>query len=102
MPGASVALTLASAGYPDSPRVGLPIEGIHAAQAAGALIFGAGVRTDEGGGLLTAGGRVLTVVGQGPDLESAARQAHSAADLVHFEGKLVRSDIGRALAGVVA
>ena len=100
--GATVALTLASAGYPESPRSGDPIQGLDAAREAGALVFGAGVRIGERDGLVTAGGRVLTVVGRGPDVEAAARTAHAAAELVTFEGKVVRRDIGRALAGAAA
>ena len=104
-PGATVALTLASAGYPESPRSGDPIRGLDAARQAGALVFGAGVRTgglDAHDELVTAGGRVLTVVGRGGDVEGAARTAHAAAELVTFEGKVVRRDIGRALAGAAA
>jgi phosphoribosylamine--glycine ligase len=101
-PGATVALTLASAGYPESPRLGLPIAGLAEARESGALVFGAGVRSDESGHLVTAGGRVLSVVGIGPDLDAAAQHAHAAADLIHFDGKVVRRDIGRTLAGVVA
>ena len=104
-PGATVALTLASAGYPEHPRSGDTIQGLDAAREAGALVFGAGVRTggrDGLDGLVTAGGRVLTVVGRGPDVDAAARTAHAAAELVTFEGKVVRHDIGRALAGAAA
>jgi phosphoribosylamine--glycine ligase len=100
---ATVALTLAASGYPETPRAGDRIIGIERARRAGALVFGAGVRSDEqGGGLETAGGRVLTVVGRGPDASSAASAAYSAAELIEFDGKVLRRDIGRGAAAVAA
>ena len=41
-PEAAVTLVLASAGYPDAPASGVPIDGIEAAEATGALVFHAG------------------------------------------------------------
>ncbi len=99
---ATVALTLAAAGYPDDPRPGDAIEGIDEARAQEALVFGAGVRMTEDGGLITAGGRVLTVVGRGSDLASAADAAYEAADRIGFHGKQMRRDIGRSLVGATA
>ena len=93
--GAAVALTLAAAGYPEAPRAGDPIVGIEAARAAGALVFGAGLRRERDYGLVTAGGRVLTVVGRGEDVAAAADSAYSAAEMVQFTGRVVRRDIGR-------
>ena len=47
----------------------------------------------EGGALLTGGGRVLDVVGLGPDLPEARRVAYRAADMISWPGMLSRSDI---------
>ncbi len=99
---ATVALTMAVEGYPDAPRVGDPIDGVEAARATGALVFGAGVRRDEDGVLVTAGGRVLTVVGRGSDLASAADSAYEAADGISYSDRQVRRDIGRPLVGVTS
>ncbi|HVM29729.1 MAG TPA: phosphoribosylamine--glycine ligase [Candidatus Limnocylindrales bacterium] len=96
--GCAVGVTLAAAGYPDGPRTGDRIDGIDAAQATGALVFGAGVERDAAGDLRTAGGRVLTVVGPGPDLAAARKTAYSAAEAVHFAGRQLRRDIGAAAA----
>jgi phosphoribosylamine--glycine ligase len=93
-PGATVGITLAAAGYPDAPRAGDAIHGINAARATGALVFGAGV-VDSAGTVVTGGGRVLTVVGRGPDVESAADAAYSAAGEISFAGRQMRHDIGR-------
>jgi phosphoribosylamine---glycine ligase len=96
--GATVALTLATAGYPDAPRSGDSISGVGDARRHDALVFGAGVSTNDAGQPLTAGGRVLTVVGRGDDLADAAAAAYEAADLITFDGRQLRRDIGRALA----
>ncbi|HET8784894.1 MAG TPA: phosphoribosylamine--glycine ligase [Candidatus Limnocylindrales bacterium] len=94
IPGATVGIVLAAAGYPDAPRSGDPIEGLHAARSSGALVFHAGTARDADGGYRTAGGRVMTVVGRGPDLASAHRQAESAAEMISFDGLQRRRDIG--------
>jgi phosphoribosylamine--glycine ligase len=94
---ATVALTLAADGYPTTPRAGDEIRGIDEARANGALVFGAGVARDEAGVLVTAGGRVLTVVGRGSDLQGAADAAYESAGLIDFAGKQLRRDIGRSV-----
>jgi phosphoribosylamine--glycine ligase len=99
---ATVGVTLAADGYPDSPRAGDHVSGIAAARDGGALVFGAGLRADQGGELVTAGGRVLTVVGTGSDVDAAARAAYEAAEAISFRGRQMRTDIGRSLVGVAA
>ena len=94
-PVAAAALVLAAPGYPAAPRTGDAIEGIDDARAAGAHVYGAGVERDASDALVTAGGRVLTVVATGEDVASAADAAHAAADLVRFPGAQRRRDIGR-------
>jgi phosphoribosylamine--glycine ligase len=95
-PGAAVALVLAAAGYPDAPRRGDAIDGLSEATATGALIFHAGTSQDADGTVRTSGGRVLTVVGRGPDLAAARRGAADAADRIHAIGLQRRHDIGTA------
>jgi phosphoribosylamine--glycine ligase len=99
---AAIGVTLAADGYPDSPRTGDAISGIEEARAEGALVFGAGVRNDDTGELVTAGGRVATVVGTGADVEAAAGAAYEAAGRIDFVGRQMRTDIGRSLVGVPA
>jgi phosphoribosylamine---glycine ligase len=94
LPGASVGVVLAAAGYPDAPRAGDAMEGLHAARSSGALVFHAGTTRDADGGFRTAAGRVLTVVGRGPDISSARVQAEAAAELISFDGLQRRHDIG--------
>ena len=71
-PGATVGIVLASAGYPDAPRAGGVISGLDvAADDDAVVVLHAGTAIDPEGNVITAGGRVLTVVGRGPDLEAA-------------------------------
>ncbi len=94
LPGSAVGVVLAAAGYPDDPRRGDPIVGIDVARRQGALVFHAGTDRAPDGGDRTAGGRVLTVVGRGADLDAARRAADDAADTVVFDGRQRRHDIG--------
>ena len=90
-----VGIVLAAPGYPEAPRTGSPISGIHEAAAVrGALVFHAATaRHDKQ--LVTAGGRVLTVVGRGPSYREAIDVAYAAAAKIHFDGMQLRLDIGR-------
>jgi phosphoribosylamine--glycine ligase len=95
----SVGVVLASAGYPGSVRSGVPISGLDAAaRVPGVAVFHAGttVKDDR---LVTAGGRVLTVVGTGADYESAIDRAYRAVSQISFEGMQYRRDIGRKAIG---
>jgi phosphoribosylamine--glycine ligase len=94
LPGASVAVVLAAAGYPEAPQSGDLIEGLDEAAASGVLIFHSGTVLDADGTVRTAGGRVLSVVGRGPSLADAATAAHAAADLIHAPGLQRRHDVG--------
>lgn len=89
---AAVGVVLAAHGYPSAPRRGDVIVGLAEAEAH-ALVFHAGT-AQQGDALVTSGGRVLTVVGRGPDLAAARARAYAAAELIHFDGKQLRRDIG--------
>jgi len=92
---ASAAVVLAAPGYPEAPTTGSPIEGLDAlAQAPDVSIFHAGVARGDDGRLVTAGGRVMAVVGLGPGVEGAARVAQAAAATIRFPGVQRRRDIG--------
>jgi phosphoribosylamine--glycine ligase len=88
-----VGIVLAAGTYPDAPGRGDEIDGIDAARATGALVFHAGTRRDDGVGYVTNGGRVLTVVGRGPDQAAARAVAESAADAISWPGMQRRHDI---------
>ena len=90
---AAVDVVLASPGYPEAPETGAPITGLEdVARLGDVLVFHAGTRrTAEG--VVTAGGRVLNVVGLGGDRAEARRRAYEAVELVDFPGKRFRRDI---------
>jgi len=93
-PGAAVTVVVAAEGYPVSPATGDVIEGIDAAErVAGAYVLHAGTSTDPGGRLVSKGGRVLNVVGSGPDMAAARAVAYAAAGRIRMRGGWFRSDI---------
>ena len=95
--GAAVTVVCATEGYPREIRTGDRIEGLDAAQAVpGATVFCAGVDADADGRLITAGGRVLTVTGQGADIASARQTAYSAVECISWPGMHHRNDIASA------
>lgn len=93
-PGAAVDVVLAAAGYPEGPRRGDRISGVDGlADRDDVVVFHAGTARDDAGGLVTAGGRVLNVVGLGEGLAEARTAAYEAVDRIHFDGMQVRRDI---------
>jgi len=89
-----VGVVLASAGYPESTDNGRVIEGLDAAmRVPDALVFHAGTAQRDGK-IVTAGGRVLTVVGRGRTHHDAIEIAYEAAGKIAFDGMQYRRDIG--------
>lgn len=92
-PRPAVGVVAASGGYPGKYQTGVPITGIEAAEALPDVkVFHSGTRR-EGGKLMTAGGRVLTVTALGKDVADAQRRAYEAMKLIHFDGMHYRRDI---------
>lgn len=89
-----VGVVLAAGGYPDCVETGKRISGIEAARAVpNAVLFHAGTAR-ENSSLVTAGGRVITVVGRGATYQKAIDTAYEAASRVSFDGMQYRRDIG--------
>lgn len=97
----AVCVVLASEGYPGSYEKGKVILGIDEAEALeGVTVFHAGTALNADGELVTSGGRVLNVVALADSFEEARERAYEACELINFEGKQMRSDIGaKAAAG---
>jgi len=91
--GYAVTVVLAAENYPGRPRVGDVISG---SETAGVLHAGTARRPD--GAIVSAGGRVLSVVGTGPDLPEARAAAYRVMSSVRLPGSHFRSDIGLAAA----
>jgi phosphoribosylamine--glycine ligase len=90
----TVGVVMASRGYPESAESGQPIEGIDAAVERGTTVYHAG--TDmRSGRLVTAGGRVLTVVAQAGHFAEAIDRAYAGVRAIAFDGMQYRRDIGR-------
>jgi phosphoribosylamine--glycine ligase len=97
-PDAAVGVVLASAGYPEDPVLGAAITGlgdvaalpdVHVDHAATAL---------DDGALVASGGRVLTVVGLGADVDGARAAAYRGVELIRFPGGQHRTDIAKDIA----
>lgn len=96
-PRPSVCVVLAGEGYPGKPRTGTPIEGVEEAEAMEDVrVFHAGTARDREGRLVTAGGRVLSVVALGETVAAARDRAYEAARRIRFEGRQMRTDIAGA------
>ena len=92
----AVCVVLASEGYPGAYEKGKVILGVEEASALeGVIVFHAGTTINGDGELMTSGGRVLNVVGLGETFAEARERAYAGCELINFEGKTYRSDIGR-------
>jgi phosphoribosylamine--glycine ligase len=89
---ACVGVVVASGGYPDSYETGFPINGL-ADIPPGILVFHAGTRYVAGKGIVTAGGRVLTLVALADGVGTARAKVLEAVARVRFEGAFHRRDI---------
>jgi phosphoribosylamine--glycine ligase len=97
--GAAVLVVAAAEGYPVGPRVGDVIDGLDAAAAEGSVdVLCAGVAADADGNLVTAGGRVVDVVGRGPDVATARARAYASLGHLSWPGMHHRTDIAREVA----
>jgi phosphoribosylamine--glycine ligase len=91
--GYAVTVVVAAENYPGRPRVGDVIVG---SEADGVLHAGTARRDD--GAIVSSGGRVLSVVGTGPDLVAARDAAYTLTNSIRLPGSHFRSDIGLAAA----
>ena len=93
-PEPRVGVVMASGGYPDTYETGKVIHGIDEAEAvAGVSVFHSGTAR-RGSDIVTAGGRVLTVVASGDDYRSAIERAYEAVGKISFDRMHYRRDIG--------
>ena len=88
-----VGVVMVSGGYPGEFRTGFEISGLDEDGPEHTMVFQAGTKLGPGGTSLTAGGRVLTVVGGGDNIESAKERAYSRLERISFQGAQWRRDI---------
>lgn len=95
---AAVCVVLASEGYPVAYEKGFPIRGLENFKGrSDAFVFHAGTKFNDNGEIVTNGGRVLGVTAIGSTLVEARANAYKASDLITFENKYKRNDIGKAI-----
>ena len=88
----ALGVVVAAAGYPMNPRKGDAITGLPT-PAEDLQVFHAGT-AEQGGQLLTSGGRVLCVTALGEKVKTAQQRAYEALRGIHIDGALYRTDIG--------
>jgi len=90
----AVTVVVASHNYPGTPRTGDPVTGLEGIEGVPtAYALHAGTALDGDGTLVSAGGRVLSVVATGSDLAEARGRAYTAVELIELDGSHHRSDI---------
>lgn len=89
----ALGVVMASGGYPDAFEKGYPISGADE-ETEDTFVYHAGTKLNDKGGLVTNGGRVLTVVGLADDLPAARERAYERVKRISFEKAHYRNDIG--------
>jgi phosphoribosylamine--glycine ligase len=82
---------LTSGGYPGPYEKDKEIMGLE--NTTDCLVFHAGTKKNTHN-IVTNGGRVLSITGMGPDMESALENCYKNVDVINFDGKYFRKDIG--------
>jgi phosphoribosylamine---glycine ligase len=93
-PEHAVTVVVAAKGYPESPRRGDIVEGM--AQIGEAYVLHAGTAFGKDGSIVSAGGRVLSVVATGAGLGEARERVYRAVDRIKLKGSHHRTDIALA------
>ena len=88
---ACVCVILASGGYPESYKKGVPIT---IGKLSGDIVLYHAGTAFKDGKLVTSGGRVIGVTAKGKDIEEARKKAYDAIKNIHFDGMFYRHDIG--------
>jgi len=92
---AALVVVMATKGYPGGYEKGSVIRGIDAAETdEQVIVFHAGTKTGDDGGLIANGGRVLGVTALGATVADAQRRAYAAVDRIDWPDGFCRRDIG--------
>lgn len=97
-PRAAATVVLVSGGYPGPYAKGKEVDGLDILREDDVIVFHAGTAGEEGGRVVTAGGRVLAVSAYGDDIPRAVRRSLRIIEFIRFEGMYHRRDIGHEFA----
>lgn len=94
-PRTAVTVMMVSGGYPGSYEKGKLISGLD--KVTQSTVFHAGTKRDAEGNVVTSGGRVLSVSSYGDSIADALANSYASIELIDFDGRYFRRDIGRDL-----
>jgi phosphoribosylamine--glycine ligase len=94
----AVCVVMTSGGYPGGYRSGMPIHGLPSTAPGSATVFHAGT-VRRGNEIVTAGGRVLGILGRGRTLADAQQEAYRVVRTISFDGCHFRTDIAHRALG---
>jgi len=90
----AICVVLASEGYPDKPKIDVPIYNLDKVQSLhDVIVFHAGTK-HKNKDYFTSGGRAINITATGKTLQSAKDLAYQGVRTINFEGMQYRTDIG--------